>query len=139
MASALDILPMHLTPENAQAAEAHRCPRGSSLRDLADCEIMDPMLSKLRSKVFDALWEDVGPAFVARLGDLTLAAMMWIGIGVLHFVQLAVLSFGWSPSFVHYLDVAEEYTVFVTVVAYFLSSTVAFFWATYRRMVGGMK
>jgi hypothetical protein len=109
------------------------------LRDFANCEIMDPMTSELRSKVWDALWEDIGPDIVSWLGDLVRASMMWMGIFVLHLIQLVVLRFGWSPFFVHWLDIAEECAVFATVMTFFLFSTVRFFWAARQHTVRGMK
>jgi hypothetical protein len=109
------------------------------LRDLASCEIMDPMTPELRSKVWDALWEEIGPDFVSWIGDLVRASMMWTSIFVLHLIQLVVLRFGWLPFFVHWMDIAEECAAFAAVMTFFLFSTVRFLWAAYRRTVGGLK
>jgi hypothetical protein len=101
--------------------------------------MMDSMIPEGRPNVRQAVWEDIGPAFVSWFGDLLRAAMLWIGICILHLLQLLVLRFGWSPFFIHWLDVAEECAVFATIITFFLSSTVSFFWTTFRRTVGGLK
>ena len=94
---------------------------------------MAPMNSGQGKRVRDAVWEGLGPAFVSWLVDLLRAVMFWVGIGLLHLLQLLILSFGWSPTFVHYLDVSEECAVFASAISFFFSSAVAFFWATWKR------
>jgi hypothetical protein len=93
-----------------------------------------------------SLWNEIGrglrPRFVAWIIDLMLAVMLWASIAVLHFVQLLTLRWGWSSDFVHFLDVAEEFAVFATVLVYFVASVLSYGFQTFRLVqanLGGNK
>lgn len=90
-------------------------------------------------KFWDAIRSGVGPSFISWFVDLSRAVMFWVSIGVLHLIQLLILSFGWSPWFVHWIDILEEWVVFASVAAFLIHSAFSYIWATYRSTVGELK
>lgn len=103
------------------------------------CEMMAHMAAGEKFEVWAAIRTDVGPAFVSWFVDLSRTVMLWVSIGAAHLLQLLVLSFGWAPTIVHYLDFVEECLMFSTVAVFLLMSTVSFVWATWRRTARGLR
>jgi hypothetical protein len=90
-----------------------------------------------------SIWSEISsktrPMLVALAVDLTGAASLWISIAAAHFMQMHVLSFGWSKALVEALDVVEEYTVFASVIVFLLVSVFTFVWAIFRRTAGELE
>ena len=89
--------------------------------------------------VWNAIWNEVKVPFIAWAVDLSQAVMLWVGIAVAHLLQLLVLSFGWSPLIIHWLDKCEEFFVLASVATFLLASATRFVWVLYGRTVNTLK
>lgn len=83
------------------------------------------------ASVWTEITTGVRPRFVAWVIDLLAALMLWASIGILHFVQLFTLRWGWSVTIVHDLDFLEEAAVFATVFTYFFGSLLSYLYFTF--------
>jgi|SRR5580658_3138420 hypothetical protein len=100
---------------------------------------MARMAGERRAGPLVAIRKAVGPYFVSWFVDLSRAVMFWLGVAVTHLLQLLVLQFGWSVTFIHGLDIIEESLVFASAVVFLSSSAISFAWTTYRRTFGEPK
>ncbi len=79
------------------------------------------------------LWSGLEEAFVPWVIDLSRAFMLWAGIAIAHGMQVWVLAKGWTPFFIHAVDILEEGVAFVSICAFLLSSLSAFVWSSFQR------
>jgi hypothetical protein len=87
----------------------------------------------LTDGIHKEFWQRVSEPILAACVDLSRGLAFWGTVAVLHYVQLQVLRYGWSPFAIHALDKLEEYAVLVSVFVLFLEAVSSFAWAAFGR------
>ena len=79
-------------------------------------------------------WNGVKEPIIAGCHDLARGMRFWIPVIGLHFIQLWVLRFGWSPFVINWLDTIEGYAVVISFAVLLLGSVLSFGWSEFRRL-----
>jgi hypothetical protein len=95
---------------------------------------VDQTGQEAQSNFFIDWWGEVRPIAVAWLVDLAKNFMFWTGVTIAHFLQTYFLSRGWDPQVVHFLDLAEEGLVSLSILAFLIESAAAWAWPSYKRL-----
>lgn len=75
-------------------------------------------------------WREFRPRLIAWLVDTWTAILVWAGIAIVHLIQRSVLSFGWIPGIVQFLNIFEETIAAATVAVFLLNSFFSFSWVS---------